>query len=370
MNTLSEIWHARCPVPTPVSIAVQLGWVETALREQCNLSLKSLHESNNPVEAVTYYESPLPNSFRQGGSVPALFARAAGQQTVLLGLTWTDEFQAVVAMPGSGIASVRDLRGRRIGVPRHDVRIDHSRAAALRGFSALLASESLSFADVELVDLPDQQIPVVFRDGAVISQGIGRRGRYSYTNEVKALASGLVDAIYVKDAHGAQAAALLGADVVINIGRHPDPQVRINNCTPRPLTVSRWLVEHHPEVVSCLLQQVVAAGHWARQEPERVRQMIGREIGWSENWVSYAYGENVHENLHLDLAPRSLQALGDFKQFLLGQGFLAQDFSIDDWLAPPAFRQELETLNQALASGKTSPLLFAGPLPNRDHLYH
>ncbi|MDQ8035951.1 MAG: ABC transporter substrate-binding protein [Pedobacter sp.] len=356
-----EIWYSRCPVPSPLAIAVQQGWMEKALRQQCGLQMRALHESNNPVERATFYESPLPNSFRQGGSVPALWARGSGQETRVVGLSWTDEFQAIVTMPTAGITQIRELRGRRIGIPRHEVLIDHSRAAALRAFSAVLETEGLSLADVEIVDLTDQEIAATFKDGAVTSTGTGRRGRYSYTNQVRALARGEVDAVYVKDAQGAQATHLLGAAVLVNIGRHPDREVRVNNCTPRPLTVSQWLLDHRPDVVKQLLAQSVLAGRWAARHGDKVRTLIGRETGWSDAWVNYAYGEQLHQNLQLDFAQESVRGLGLFKDFLAQQKIIPADFDLQAWLAPALLQEVLEDLER-------KPALYMTPVDSRPAL--
>lgn len=355
-TALHEIWHARCPVPTPLSVAVQLGWVESALHRIGDIRLRSLPETSDPVEPTQYHESTLPNSFRQGGSVPAIWARANGQRTRVIGLSWTDEYQAVIAMPRAGLTSVGQLRGRRIGMPRHDVTIDHSRAAALRGFSAILATEGLSLTDVELADLPDHQIPSVTRDGAVIATGNGRRGRYRYTSEVHALARGDVDAVYVKDTSGAQATHLLGAMIIGNIGFHTDRYVRINNGTPRPLTVSQYLLDHHPNVVRGLLTQVVLAGEWACTNREATVTMVARETGWVDSWVRYGYGDDVHKNLRLGLSPSWVTGLDTYKNFLAAQGFLAKNFDINDWVDPAPLRDVLDRLRRAgTTSGQHTP---------------
>lgn len=341
---LREIWHSRCPVPTPLNLAVQLGWVAQALIESGDVALRSSPETSDPVEPVQYHESKLPNSFRQGGSVPAICARSSGQPTRVVGLSWTDEFQAVIAMPELAINSIRDLRGRRIGLPRHATTIDHSRAAALRAFAAVLATEQMTFADVEMIDLPDHEIPSVSRDGAVLATGSGRRGRYRYTSEIQALARGEVDAVYVKDVHGAQATHLIGASVIGNIGFHPDTSVRINNCTPRPLTVSQFLLDEYPELVRAILAQVVLAGTWARTHREATITLLARETGCAENWVPHGYGENVHLNLGLGLNPSWVDALDTFKAFLLDHGFLAADFDVQDWVDPAPLRDVTERL--------------------------
>jgi ABC-type nitrate/sulfonate/bicarbonate transport system substrate-binding protein len=367
---LSEIWHARCPVPTPLSLAVQLGWVERMLKEEGGVQLRSSPEDADPAHTEQYYESTRPNSFRHGGSVPALCARAGGLKTRVIGLSWTNEYQAVIALPQAGLTDIKQLRGSRIGIPLHDSPIDHSRAAALRAFSAILATEGLSFRDVELIDLPDHPVPSVTRDGAVIATGSGRRGRNRYTSEVHALARGDVDAVYVKDASGAQATHLLGAMVIGNIGFHPDPGVRINNCTPRPLTVSQFLLDHHPEVVRGLLAQVVLAGEWACTHREETLTMVARETGWSESWVRYAYGEDVHKGLRLSLASEWIDGLNTFKNFLHAAGFLAADFGIDEWIDPAPLQDVLEALGQAVtAPGRTRVQVSSNSTP-RPPVYH
>jgi ABC-type nitrate/sulfonate/bicarbonate transport system substrate-binding protein len=366
-SRLHEIWHARCPVPTPLSLAVQLGWIERSL-EEAGVRLRSSPEDSDPALTGQYYESAFSNSFRHGGSVPALCARAGGLQTRVIGLSWTDEYQAVIALPQTGLTHIRQLRGRRIGIPLHDTPIDHSRAAALRAFSAILEVEGLSSRDVEFVDLPDHEVPSVTRDGAVISTGSGRRGRNRYTSEVHALARGEVDAVYVKDASGAQAAHLLGATIIGNIGFHPEPYVRINNCTPRPLTVSQFLLDHHPDIVRSLLTQTVVAGAWAVTHPQETLTMVARETGWSESWVRYAYGENLHKSLQLDLTPAGIAALGTFKDFLGTHGFLAADFSVDEWIDPAPLQDVLDIVKRG-RSAQSAPTVFAAPAPGSP-IYH
>jgi ABC-type nitrate/sulfonate/bicarbonate transport system substrate-binding protein len=348
---IREIWHARCPVPTPLNLAVQLGWVQQALQHDGEVLLRSLPETSDPVEPTLYHESTQPNSFRQGGSVPAIWARANGQRTRVIGLSWTDEFQAIIALPDRAIGSIRELRGRRIGIPKHAVTIDHSRAAALRAFGAILATEGMTFADVRLVDLPDHAVPSVTRNGAVLATGNGRRGRYRYTSEIHALARGEVDAVYVKDVHGAQATHLLGATVIANVGFHADTRVRINNCTPRPLTVSQYLLDHHPNLVRRLLTQVVLAGTWARTHREATAALVARETGCAENWVRYGYGEDVHLNLGLSLAPSWIDGIHLFKNFLSAQGFLPGDFDVREWIDPAPL---CDVTQQLAGSGSAS----------------
>ncbi len=351
---LHEVFYARAPFPTPVAIAIQLGWIQDAMRHLAGVEVRSLHETTNPADLPHHFEIDHLNAFRQGGSIPLIWARANRQETRVIGLTWTDEYQALVARPQSGIRSVRELRGRRIGLPKHDIVIDHARASALRGFSVLLENEGLSLRDVEVVDLEDHEIPAMVRDGQVISMGTGRRGRHSYGSEVHAMTSGLVDAVYVKDVRGAQATHLMGAQVIADINGHPDPYIRINNGTPRPLTVNAWLLDNYPHLVDCLVEQVCNAGEWARSRPDETLTVLSREIGWSRHWVSYTYGDNVHRNLGLDLSPANVGRFTQMKDFLLQHGFIPHDFDIEAWIDPAPLERFLRSRRGGLAGARES----------------
>jgi len=328
-ETLDTLWYTRCSVPTPVSLAALAGWIDQEFASD-GITVKSLRESTDAEEPASHFEHSLPNSFRQGGSVPPIWARAKGQDTKVIAISWTDEFQAIIALPGSGIRSAKDLRGRRIGIPKHSITIDHNRASSLRAFIVALELEGLSIADVERVDLPDPGL----LEGEAPIRRFGRRGRHSYTNESLALARGEVDAIYVKDVRGHEVIRLLGAEIIADLGFHPDPFVRISNCAPRPLTVNRALIEEHPDVVTRFLTRVVAAGERAASHPGETVARISEETGWSERAIRQAFGDQVHLHLRANLDEAWVKGLGQFKDFLFEHKFIPADFAIGDWVDP------------------------------------
>lgn len=335
-NTLDTLWYTRCPVPTGLGIAIQQGWLEEAFRAQ-GTRLSSLLESSDFAKRASHFSHTVQNSVRHGGNIPAISARARGRDTRVIGLSWADETQLILASPESGITSVRDLKGRRFGLPNwKNVEIDFSRAQAIRGLENALRLEGLEVSDVELVD---QDIETHYSDGQAQTVGgtlawNGRSTSRARANnlELIALLRGEVDAIFLKGASGAQIAQQFGLTTVIDTGIHPDPLVRANNGTPRTLAVDGHLIDNHFDAAVTIAEQVLRAEHWAQSHPSEVRRYLARETNSSEYWVSIAYGEDAHTKLKTDLAEQSIVALQDFTDFLHRWNFIPQSFDVREWI--------------------------------------
>lgn len=329
-NTLDTLWYTRCPVPTGLGIAIQQGWLEDAFKAQ-GTRVESILESNDFATRESHFSHKVRNSVRHGGNIPAISARALGRDTRLLGLSWADETQLILASPESGIESVRHLKGRRFGLPNwKHVEIDFTRAQALRGLENALSLEGLNVGDVELVD---QDIESHYSDepaSKVAGTLAGRRGRNN-NEEVVALLRGEVDAIFLKGAHGAQVAHQFGLITVIDTGAHPEPLIRANNGTPRTLAIDGHLLDHHFDAAVTIVEQVLRAEAWAQDHPDEVRRYLARETNASEYWVSVAYGSDAQTRLRTDLAEQSLNALQDFTDFLHRWKFIPTSFDVRQW---------------------------------------
>jgi len=136
----------------------------------------------------------------------------------------------------------------------------------------------------------------------------------------------------VKGSLGLETAHLIGAQPVVDIGFHPDPQIRINNGSPRPLTVNASTLERHPDIVSRFLARVTDVESWAREHEQEVLGYLGRETGSGHDWLRLAYGADVHRRLRTDLDDASIAALDDFKRFLVEWRFLPADFDVHAWV--------------------------------------
>lgn len=333
---LDTLWYTRCPVPTGLGIAIQQGWLEEAFARQ-GTTLSSLRESDDFSKRESHFSHTQQNSVRHGGNIPAISARARGRDTRVLGLSWADETQLILTTPESGITTVKELKGRRFGLPNwKQVEIDFSRAQAIRGLENALRLDGLEVADVELVD---QDIETHYSDEQAVNTGgtlnwQGRAGGRARANnlELIALLRGEVDAIFLKGVHGAQAASQFGLTTLIDTGIHPDPLVRANNGTPRTLAVDGHLVDNHFDAAVTIVEQVLRAEAWAQDHASDVRRYLARETNSSEYWVSVAYGEDAQTRLKTDLSEQNVTGIQDFTNFLHRWGFIPETFDVRDWI--------------------------------------
>jgi ABC-type nitrate/sulfonate/bicarbonate transport system substrate-binding protein len=306
-----------------------LGWFLDEFRDD-GIGIFTLQEADDASLRESHYDHHLTNSFRQGGNVPAIWARARSLNrpgTKVIGLNWVDEYQGVITLPGTGIHTVRDLKGRRLALPRtQNIVIDHGRAGALRGFLTALETEGLSQSEVSFVDV------TVDRSTAAFAVTARRQGGYS--DQFMAMQAGLVDAIFVKGARGLQATQEIGAHVIYDIRNHPDPVVRANNGAPRPITVNAELLENHPGIVRRFLGRIVDIGDWAAAHPAETIAYVSRETRTGEDWVRKAYGRDLHLRQDTHFNELAIDALESYKSFLFRHGFIAADFPVRDWIDP------------------------------------
>lgn len=325
-----SIWYTRCPAPTPLSIAYQLGWIDQRFAAS-GIEVASIRDNPDSAVRQSHFTHALDFSFRQGGNIPPIWARAGGRETRVVGITTTDEFQAVITLPDTGIKTASDLKGRRIGVPRDsEAVIDFQRATALKGIVSVLSLDDLSASDVDLHYLDTTQTSLLGERGQSSLHGLKRR--YPYGRELLALAAGEIDAFFVKGAEGLVLANQIGAVIVSEFGFHHDARIRINNGTPRPLTVDARFLDEHFDLVVELVSTVGRVADWAEANPGDTVRFIANEIGVGEDAIRAANGPDVHRNLRLTLEEEQITAFAHFQSFLREWGFIAQEFDVSGWI--------------------------------------
>jgi ABC-type nitrate/sulfonate/bicarbonate transport system substrate-binding protein len=339
-SAIDTLWYTRCPVPTASGLANNLGWLGRTA-ETAGVQFGVLQDAG-PELAVRHFDHQLPGLIREGGNVPALAARAEGSPTRLIGLTWIDEAQAILVRGDSEVRDATGLRGLRIGIPAWaaDRARSFPRAMALHGLASALRLGGLTFAEVHLVEVPTTAAPQVRTANPDRNTTWG----------VEPLLAGDVDAIYVKGARAQEVARQHGLVVAVDLDSTDALRDRVNNGTPRPVTVHEDLLQQRPDIVIGFLAESLRAADWAAANVEQVRAVFQTETQSGPEGVVAAYGENFHTGLHLSLSDERVDLLGVQKQFLYAHGFLAHDFDLASWVAHEPLRQARAQLDAEKAA--------------------
>lgn len=338
-SKLREIWFTRCPVPTATGLAYKLGWLGEEFAKN-DIQVSTLQE--NRQLGRHHYDHELPTLIREGGNLLALAARAQGAPTRLIGLTWIDEGQAIIVRPDSGISEPAHLKGKRVALPAfvqkeiasHVRGSSIGRGMSLQGYKGALAISGLTLDDVTLVEISARQENPDSQD---------RSGNlWAGLDE---LLKGTVDAVYVKGAAAAEDARRRGLKVGIDLDRFPDLSTRVNNGTPRPITVHESFLENHYDLVVRFLAQTLRAADWAADNLNGVYDILKGETRAGDEGVALAYRDGFHKSLHPDLSPERVDLFRIQKNFMLVHGLLDADFDLDAWIDPRPLAAARELLN-------------------------
>jgi ABC-type nitrate/sulfonate/bicarbonate transport system substrate-binding protein len=210
---------------------------------------------------------------------------------------------------------------------------------ALHGFEQVLKLAGLTLDDVTVVELD-------VAPSRLLSPRSDRQPRSGEIYGIGALLDGRVDAIYGKGAAFAGQVHESGLVVAVDLDALPARRSRVNNGTPRPVTVHQRLIEERPELVVRFLAASLRASDWAAEHPVEVREILERETFSGPSGVAAAHQSDFHLSLHPELTDERLELFAIQKQFLYTHGFIQHDFDLEAWVA----REPLEEA-RALVTG-------------------
>jgi len=338
-SDIDSIWFTRCAgnarggVPTATGLAYQLGWLDDEFKAD-GITLRTLQEAGNEAQRHNHYDHRLTNLIREGGNLFAIPAKAQGAKTRLIGLTWIDEGQSIIVRPDSDIRSPKDLKGKRLALPALKA-IDIvenrrgrsiARYGSLHGYKGALNSVGLTLDDVQLVEVGDGK-PEANRDASGSNLG-------GFWEGLEPLLKGEVDGLYVKGASAADGARRHGLVVGIDLDKLPERRFRVNNGTPRPITVHEDFLENHFDLLVRFLYQTLRAAEWAKTNLNGVYDLLEKEIGASREGLQAAYRDGFHQTLAPDLSAERVELFRRQKNFQLVYGILDRDFDFDAWIDP------------------------------------
>ena len=183
----------------------------------------------------------------------------------------------------------------------------------------------MSLKDVRLVEV-GSEVGNGVAAGSAPANVPGLSGLWAGLEQLRA---GTVDAVYVKGASAVEAAKNVGAVVGIDTDALADRTHRVNNGTPRPITVHRHLLENHFDLVVRFLHQTLRASEWAKDHLSEVRGFLEGETVAGAEGVAEAYRNGYHLSLHPSLDAERVELFRQQKELLLVHGFLERDFELE-----------------------------------------
>ena len=341
MTSRTPIYYTRCPVPTASGVAFQTGMFVDAFKES-DYVVPNITELG-PEHQDVHYTHSIDMFIREGGVAPPVWARANGVDSVVLGITFMEEFQGVFVRTDDPAETVADLVGRRLALPVWPRLVfNFWRFAALKGLISALAVHNVAPAAVQFVDIVEGWDPSERRN--VGRDDLNVPARCEYRGQLEALLAGEVDAIFGK---GPEAALLQregegGVRLLYDVRSAPGVEERINNSTPRIITTSRYAVEEHFDAVVRYTQTAIRAANWVQDNPAEARSLIARECSIDADDIETYLEPDYRDKFLPRLDEGLVDAVEFVKSFLHEHGFIDQDFALDEWIDPRPLQQAYE----------------------------
>ena len=347
-NNPVELWYTRCGSATASALAIRKNWLQAEFAKPGTI-LHSLRDSDSLATRNSHYNHSQTGMFREGGNIPPIWAKGSGQDTVVVGITWLDEYQGILTKADSGIRTIADLKGKRLAIPQHKhAVIDFQRGAAQHGFATALTLAGLTPADAIFVDIA---APSYDTEDGPRRQPTAEQRRNVVLD---ALDNGEVDAIFLRFASGYRLSQNPAYHQVININELDDPLLRVNNGTPRPVTVDRLFLQQHPDVVVRYLAVLLRTAEWAANHHQEVVSLLAPEDGGTAAEVIGSHGADVHLSFTPKLTPEYIAGLETQKNFLRDWGYLQHDFDVRDWIVTEPLLAAQKLLEQEKALNRAA----------------
>ncbi|WP_275629353.1 hypothetical protein [Pseudomonas sp. 273] len=245
----TEALYTLCPLPIASNIAVELGWLDEEF-QRVGARARYLRSLPDNQGWLPHFRHSRDDLIRDGGAVPALWARADLSDTLLVASTASQRPGQILVRAGAGIRRVAQLAGCKVGVPRsaNRERIDVLNALAEQTLHYSLELAGLDREQVQVVEFEDhgdpRELQPAQRPAALWAQ---LREHHQAAVAVQALADGAIDALVVQ---AWQAPGLLqdGRFTVIeDLDRYPDWTLKnVNGPMPpwsaavSPKNIPKW----------------------------------------------------------------------------------------------------------------------------------
>lgn len=341
-----EVFHTLCPGPQASYFSVAHGWTQEELAA-VGAKLTYLRSIPDDQELWPHVGHRSESLIREGGNHPPIWARADVSDTLLVAtLAPSPAGGQIVVRVDSGIYSVADLRGRKIGVVKglNTRKLDFIRVPVHRGVVNALQVNGVGVNEVTIVDLEHDDHAVEKPSGTPAE----RAGRFTADrtleeHDVIALAEGRVDAIFSNKQKSATLEATGLYKVIEDLSRYPD--WTLTGAGTPVISVSARLAREHPEYIVAYLRAAIRGGRWVNENPRAAAEIFAKGSGPHLNIDALAR-QLAEKDFVPKLDPKALAGLEIQKKFLKDFGYIRNDFAIADWVDSRFLDEALASLDQ------------------------
>jgi sulfonate transport system substrate-binding protein len=308
-------------VPTVSALATHLGLLDEEFATEFELDVIFSREDLSAKGAGNGYW------IRDAGLIPSMRARASGGDSQLIALAFLDVSAPMVTLTTSGIRSVADLKGKRLGIATtQDGFRDLGYAQQLKVYTTALSSVGLTLHDVRFVPFQsDQSDPTAFRPWGKKTKTKLEIGK----DIAERLQRHEFDAIAVETA--SDVAHHVSTRVLYDTLEHPDYLARAHADTLRGVVVSGHLLRERRDLVVRVLARLLQAADWIKARPKDATDGLADSFNTNFDHLTGKY-QNLSEGLQINLGVEKILSLKAQKNFLLRHRLFSNDFDINPWI--------------------------------------
>ena len=311
-------------LPTVSALANHLGLLDDEFAAEADLEVNLSRDDSsvlhNSRRGAGYW-------IRDAALASAQRDRAAGGDSRLLALAFQEISSHVVTLTSSGIRSVDDLKGKRVGIATTmDGFRDLAYGQRLKVYTTALGTAGLTLHDVRFVPFDAEKAdPAVIRTREEKIRAALETGR----EIAERLQRHEFDAIAVEAA--SDVAHHASVRVLFDTAEHPDYLARAHHDSLRGIVVSGELLRERRGLVVRVLARLLQAADWAKARPEETANDLAGSFAGNFDELTGRY-RNLSGGLQIDLGVEKILSLKAQKLFLLRHRLVARDFDIDAWV--------------------------------------
>ena len=354
-----EVYYTNCPLVSASNVDQELGWTA---EEYAKIGVEFAYFRSRPeTDWYPHYIHNQDNLIRFGGLFPPIHVHADYRRTRMLGLTHVPfEGGCMLIRAGDDIFSMRDLKGKKIGITKslNTLKNDWWRIQEHQGILAMLRMNGMTENDIKLVDFP---YPDDWYDNPEMLTPMVNPSWWQLKRDHKhdlafrpletALLEGKVDAIYTQSKvfqHIQEATGELA--VIEDLSKYPDWRLQVANI-PAIITCTDVMADEHPELVVAFMKGMIRVGRWANEHKHAAAAILNKQTYYLD--VEDTYQGIKHVDMVPNLSAQNLAMVNIGKNFMLKQGYIRNDFNVEQWAAPKFLEQAArELLEDAYALKK------------------